>query len=81
MKKNIKMTLFALLCCFSLSFMAPGGAFVVDAASNNGTETIQPYAEILRWVYDIRDNKVYKRLYNTSTGNWVGDWIYVRDLD
>lgn len=80
MKKKNKFTLFTLLCCLSVLFMTPNFTLVTEAATENGSEIVQPRAEILQWVFDIRDNKLYKRLYNTSTGEWVGDWIYVRDL-
>ena len=29
------------------------------------------------WVYKVVDGYVYKRLYNKSTGQWIGDWILV----
>lgn len=41
---------------------------------------ISPQSDNLRWIYDARDGKLYKRLLNTSTNSWVGDWIYVRDI-
>ena len=37
------------------------------------------YADILEWRVKIENGKLYKRLYNTSTMEWVGDWIYVCD--
>ena len=80
MKKTSKFVLLTTLCCLSLSFMTPNFTLVADAATGTGEETVQPRADIIEWVYEIRGNKVYKRLYNTSTGEWIGDWIYVRDL-
>lgn len=29
------------------------------------------------WVYGTRNGVQYKRLYDTSTGKWVSDWIKV----
>lgn len=83
MKKISKITVMTLLCSMVLLFAAPEFSISVSAATPPKGETVQPCADILRWVYDFRksDNKLYKRLYNTSTFNWVGDWIYVRDLD
>lgn len=38
---------------------------------------IEPQSNALRWIYKIENGKRYKRLYNASTRDWVGDWIYV----
>lgn len=29
----------------------------------------------IEYIYEIREGKLYKRLYNYSRGEWVGDWI------
>jgi len=46
-------------------------------ASSSAEESIDPRADILEWVYRETDGKIYKRLMNCETGEWVGDWIYV----
>lgn len=38
-------------------------------------------ADILQWLYKIEDGKVYRRLYNASTAEWIGDWIYVGEYN
>lgn len=81
MKKISKITLMTVLCSIALLLTAPEFSISVSAAKAPQEETVQPCADILRWVFDIRDNKLYKRLYNTSKCVWVGDWIYLRDLD
>lgn len=81
MKKISKITFMTLLCSMSLFFTVPEFTISASAAIPPRDETVQPCADILRWVLKIEDNKLYKRLYNTSTFNWVGDWIYLRDLD
>ena len=30
-----------------------------------------------RVINEFENGKIYKRLYNCSTGNWEGDWIYL----
>ena len=45
-----------------------------EASTNS---TISVYADILQWIYKVEDSKIYRRLYNGSTGEWIGDWIYV----
>lgn len=81
MKKIIKISLMTVLCSMALLFVAPEFSIMADAAVPPQEETAEPCKDILRWVFTIRDNKLYKRLYNTSKCIWVGDWIYLRDLD
>ena len=38
---------------------------------------ITPLSDELIWITKTENGKIYKRLYNTSTNMWVGDWIYV----
>lgn len=80
MKKIIKITVMTVLCSLSLLFVAPGFSLSTSAATPPEEETVAPCADILQWVFDQRGTKLYKRLYNTSKGVWVGDWIFVCDL-
>ncbi len=34
-----------------------------------------PFSENIDWRYKFIDGKLYKRLYNYSMSQWVGDWI------
>lgn len=72
----------ALVCCLSV-FAVPASGLTADAAPQAATEEeiVSPNAEILEWVYAEAGGKIYKRLFNCSTGQWAGDWIYVRDAD
>lgn len=81
MKKIIKFSLITVLCSMTLLFAVPEFSILTNAAVPPKEETAEPCQDILRWVFDIRDNKLYKRLYNCSKCIWVGDWIYLRDLD
>lgn len=61
--------------CLSLGvFASPTTTLSAQAAA---PETVQPYAPIIAYVYMIVETHVYKRLYNYSTGEYIGDWIYV----
>lgn len=57
---------------------------IVSAASPvtstcSSDTTISPLADKIEWVYyTAEDGKIYKRLYNYSTREWIGEWIYVR---
>lgn len=62
------------------SIMVLGSSNLVQASSdqmeNIAQETIiEPRKDDIRYVYEVRDGKLYKRLYNYSKDKWVGDWI------
>ena len=35
---------------------------------------IQPYKDVVKWKYKIIGGKMYKRQYNATTGEWIGEW-------
>lgn len=43
-------------------------------------ESVTSRASYTEWRYKTENGKLYKRLYNTFTYQWVGDWIYVCDV-
>lgn len=59
-------------------FVCPVSSMPVQASTDTET-TIQPRQDRIEYRYKIEDGKLYKRLYNYSTGEWIGDWIYVCD--
>ena len=67
------------LCSLSLLFVAPQTSVTAQAAGGGGT-TVSPQSDYIVWIYIEADGKVYKRLWNASKEEWIGDWIYVRDL-
>ena len=80
MRKISKITLMTVLCSLSLLFVAPELSISASAATPPGEDTVAPCADIIQWVFETRGNRLYKREYNTSTMEWVGDWIFVRYL-
>ena len=44
----------------------------ISYESNSTKDTI---AEKIGYVYKTVNGKLYKRLYNYSRGEWIGDWI------
>lgn len=64
--------------CLSLGmFFCPASNLPAQAAT---PDIATPYSDCIEWRYIFHDGKVYKCLYNYSTANWVGEWIYVCDL-
>lgn len=80
MKPKMRVLLATLGVSLAACFLLPAGT--VLAAENSSAiiqydDSIEPQSNALRWIYKIENGKRYKRLYNASTRNWVGDWIYI----
>lgn len=76
-----KLSLLAGTACLAmLAFVCPAASLPAQAASNAAVEaTVQPRKDDIRYRFKIEDGKMYKRLYNYSTMEWIGEWIYVCD--
>lgn len=72
---NIKTYVGMLLLAVAV-FASPAVTLVCAAAESTDIEVC---ADIKEWLYKIEDGKMYKRLYNRSTGLWETDWIYLCD--
>ena len=82
MKKNVLkgiITAAAVAGCCTLMVAAPVSTMSVQAAAGNQT-VAEPNHAIKEWVFKESNGKLYKRLWNCSTGHFEGDWIYLRDL-
>lgn len=60
-------------------FFCPVSSLPVQAATAPDN-TVQPQWDDIRYRYICVNYKIYKRLYNYSTGNWIGDWIFVKEI-
>ncbi len=79
MKNNITKKILAatgILACSLCLVATPAVTLPVEAAA--GTEEgINPRSDTYVWIYKEIDGKRYKRLFNNSTQEWVGEWIYI----
>lgn len=75
-----KLAFITVACSMSLLFTAPSLAIQASAATPPSSGTVSPQADVITWVYQRRGNEVWKCLYNTSLGVWVGDWVYVGEV-
>ena len=51
---------------------------IIVITANNDNETVMPMSDDIRWVYYTgADGRRYKRLFNYSTGQWIGDPILI----
>lgn len=82
------------ICTFAACFALFGTAFFGMSDTAAAAEAVNP-ADILIsseeigvsprdsqfvWKYKEENGKLYRRLYDTSTGIYLTDWLYVRDL-
>lgn len=44
-------------------------------ANDDSNVLIEPRADIIEWRYKVVNGKLYKRLFNYSKNQWIGDWI------
>ena len=75
-------------CLTLMAFACPSTSLTVNAASNVQEDSIatlsdaygiMPLQDDIHYRFKIEDGKLYKRLYNHTTQEWIGDWIYVCD--
>ena len=71
---SVKLCFGIILC--SLAVLLTPAMSITTYAANEDIELCTDYRE---WIYRIMDGKMYKALYNRSTGLWETDWIYVCD--
>ena len=68
-------------CALTILLLCPASAIPAQASNitlqstAEGGETIQPRAPVIEWVFKVENGVTYRRLYNYSTGEWIGDWI------
>ena len=70
-----------------LSMLSPSTVFAEDICtitvpttitdSENSTEVIMPMSDVIIWKYQIFGNKMYRRKYNKTKKQWIGDWELV----
>lgn len=72
-----KLAFAAAACGMALLAVTPNLSLQVNAATPPGAEEISPLADVISWVYERRGNEIWKRLYNSTTAEWVGDWVFV----
>lgn len=79
-KKRNKLAALGGVICMTLAVLFSPVSTLSTQAAASREETVMPMSDIISWVFRVEDGKLYKRLYNHSTWNWIGEWIYVRDM-
>ena len=80
MKKQAKKRLAVLFASAGIAFTAafcPTATLCTQAAILPPDVIVSPLHDDLQWVFKVENGKIYRRLYNYSTANWVTPWLYV----
>lgn len=78
MKKIKRFTSILAFCMAFGATCVPSTFTQVEAASSDTiAEDSVTRSDNIRWVFKTVDGKLYRRLYNFSTGEWIGDWLFV----
>lgn len=64
----------SMACLGSIQVAAAPETQVCEETAENTSE-IQPRSEEIVWVIRKINGKWYRRLFNTTTGEYIGDWI------
>lgn len=80
-KENImtKKLFLILSAAFILVTLPPASTYAApcEAPATSGLTQVTPRADDIHYVYKKINGKTYKRLYNNTTNQWIGDWILV----
>lgn len=80
MKKKLMIILFV------LSILSPTTAFaeaecttapISSSVSANNTDSIMPLSDVIVWKVKVVNGKTYRRRYNATKKQWIGDWELV----
>lgn len=76
MKKLLK--IFAVLLIWTIISGSIGvQAYAYSPMADNNTTSNIPRADIIEWRYKVENGKLYKRQYNCTRDEWIGNWILV----
>ncbi len=84
MKTKLKSLCAAAIVSCAVSLSLPAGAVpasepaaLLTGSARSVENSVSPQSDQLIWIYNTVNGKNYRRLYNLSTKEWVGDWIYI----
>lgn len=74
MKKHfLTVAILSAVCISNLGIVAQASSTYTNVSDSQ----IETRTNIYEWRYKMENGKLYRRLFNRSTGEWVGDWELV----
>lgn len=78
MKKIRKGILISLFACFVCTEVVMAGEMVDILQSSSAVDSVDTMrADVIQWVYKEINGKMYRRLYNYTKQEYIGDWILI----
>lgn len=81
MKKKLTIILFVLFILSPTTAFAEvectTAAPILSAVSANNTDSVIPLSDVIVWKVKVVNGKTYRRRYNATKKQWIGDWELV----
>ena len=76
LSKKLSPLIITLIVCTSLQPTNALAASTLDGTivSVESSVGITPYSNVIEWRYKLENGNLYKRQYNCSTHEWIGEW-------
>lgn len=74
MKKSFKL-IYVLLIGLTISGGVSITSYADDPLTAYDSGEVSPQSDIIEWRYKIENGKSYKRLFNYTKNEWIGEWI------
>lgn len=74
MKKRILILLSVLSIFPSATALAGNACVVMPATSVETTDAVMPLSDVIVWKYKTIGNGLYRRKYNVTTKQYIGEW-------
>lgn len=80
-RKKLVLTIALALSLCATPFSVSANVSIPISPANAGDHSISPQSDVITWRYIVEDGKIYKCLYNASTDEYIGEWIYVGEYN
>ena len=74
-----KLVTLAGIACLGISALCCPAATITANAVTVTSE--DPRADVFEWRYRTMGTSLFRRLYNVTTSEWVGNWEYVGEIE
>lgn len=71
----MKKTIISILLLTLIFSFGSAQSTSISANEVESKTTIESRADVIEWRYKIKNGKLYKRKYNYTKKQWIGDWI------
>lgn len=75
MKRKLIIIITTLCITLSIPSFALASVPIPDNICVDSKTTITPYSDNIQWRYKSINGVLYKRLYNYTRKQWIGEWI------